>query len=395
MYSLTVSALCFFFSPTGASTCWIASQNGHIHILEYLIHETHLAPSFLELALTSDGATAALAAAQNEHLDVLRFLITHAPSKGHFLETANRNGVTPAFIAAQHNKCRALEFIVQHAPSGAKVLEVARNNGATPALIAAFEGHVEALQYVVEHAPSGKQAVLNNKTNVWGKRPQDWAHEKGFTNVVEYIQGVLHERHNNNSAALLSVAQPPPISLQQPSPRIKPAASTASTGNERAPAPPELPLPPPLTLDVETTIVLVEDVERALVMQDLREVGIEIVDSSRIKFGVEIGGGSSGRVYAAVYRMKNVAVKILPIADSSLRDLKQECLFLGPLRFVIQSANVRLLTSLPISTDTSTLSPWSAHALNQNSSQSSSSTHRPRWMNGFAIDLKRRKQSCV
>ena len=145
--------------PTHFDVCedlaCVASRNGNVTALDWLVRCHPRGSQVLEEARDSDGFTPMFLAVTYDHTAVIDYIAACCPSGPSIVQVCKSNGVFPAYTAAYFGRVSALKALVQHALTGASILEQslvsehASASGVTPTWIACQNGHVAVLEYIV------------------------------------------------------------------------------------------------------------------------------------------------------------------------------------------------------------------------------------------------------
>eukprot|EP00438_Fugacium_kawagutii_P033111 Skav219662 [mRNA] locus=scaffold1257:224834:230605:+ [translate_table: standard] len=174
-----------------ATPLLIASQNGHIGVVRFLVE----AGSDMHKP-NNNGATALYVAAQNGHIVVVRFLV----EAGADMHKPKNNGATPLPVAAQNGHIAVVRFLVE---AGAD-MNKASHNGAIPLHLAAYNGHIMVMRFLVEAG-----ADMNTPTED-GATPLYVAAQNGHIAVVRFLVEAgadMHKPKNNGPTPLYVAAQ--------------------------------------------------------------------------------------------------------------------------------------------------------------------------------------------
>lgn len=88
-------------------------QNGHLHIVRLLVRlGLHRIDARGEM-LNTFGTTPFYIAAQNGHLPILQYLLTVETIKARWFEHAEKNGATPFYIACEQGHLAVAEFLAK------------------------------------------------------------------------------------------------------------------------------------------------------------------------------------------------------------------------------------------------------------------------------------------
>ncbi|EMP35014.1 Ankyrin repeat domain-containing protein 42 [Chelonia mydas] len=101
---------------------------------------------------------------------------------------SDKNDWKPVHYAAFHGRLGCLQLLIRW---GATVNDV-DNNGNLPAHLAAMEGHLHCFKFLVSKMPSVSHTL--KARNDHGETPKDLAQRFYKDNIVQYIDGVEHER---------------------------------------------------------------------------------------------------------------------------------------------------------------------------------------------------------
>ncbi|XP_063904174.1 uncharacterized protein LOC135123451 [Zophobas morio] len=200
----------------------IASQIGHEKVVEYLTtagaeinrteskgwtplhlasqngHENvveYLTTAGAEINRTeSKGWTPLHLASQNGHENVIEYLTT----AGAEINCANNRGLTPLHIASQNGHEKVVEYLTT---AGAEINRT-ENKGWTPLHLASQNGHEKVVEYLTT---AGAEI---NRTESKGWTPLHLASQNGHENVVEYLTtaGAEINRTENNGWTPLHIA---------------------------------------------------------------------------------------------------------------------------------------------------------------------------------------------
>ena len=102
------------------------------------------------------GVTPLHIASQFGHVEVMQYLLEHGADK----EKANDNGATPLYVAAQYGYVATAQCLVEHGADKDKADEY----GTSPLSIAAKGGFVEVVQCLVERGADKERAKRNGET---------------------------------------------------------------------------------------------------------------------------------------------------------------------------------------------------------------------------------------
>ncbi|EAY04433.1 hypothetical protein TVAG_396190 [Trichomonas vaginalis G3] len=164
------------YKLNGSKAIHFASQNGHLEVVKYLI-SIGANPKEKD----NDGWSPIHAASQNGHLEVVKYLI----SIGADTKEKDNDGVTPIHAASQNGHLEVVKYL---SSIGANPKEK-NNNGWSPIHFAAKKGQFDVVEYLVSI-----NVNLNDK-NAQGKTPLDLAKEKQNENEnYKKITNLLRNR---------------------------------------------------------------------------------------------------------------------------------------------------------------------------------------------------------
>ena len=156
-----------------------AAEEGHIHIMKYLIEEQGCDPSCLK----TDKGTPLHRAAYKGHLDIVKFL-----TLGKHCNPASRNcdGTTPIHCAAQHGQLEILKFFITDLKSSPNI---PGQYGRTPLHYAAEGGHLHIMKYLIDEQGCDPSCLKTDKGT-----PLHRAAYKGHLDIVKFL---TLEKHCN------------------------------------------------------------------------------------------------------------------------------------------------------------------------------------------------------
>ncbi|XP_063924016.1 ankyrin-1-like [Zophobas morio] len=164
-YYEEVNFICKFSEITPLA---IASSNGHLAVVEYL----------LELGagiddIDKNGRTPLYTASENGHEKIVECLV----ECGVEIDLANKNGETPLYVAAEKGHEKTVKFLVQY---GAEINRASKY-GDTPLHAASSKGHEKIVEYLMQFG-----AEINRADDV-GWTPLRAAYWNGHKNIVQCL----------------------------------------------------------------------------------------------------------------------------------------------------------------------------------------------------------------
>ncbi|XP_076331999.1 protein fem-1 homolog C-like isoform X1 [Tachypleus tridentatus] len=147
-------------TPTnGATPLVVASRNGHVEVVEYLITkcgaDIEQVGSVIFDNETIEGAPALWCAAAAGHLAIVKSLISH----GACVNSTTKTNSTPLRAACFDGHYQIVEYLVE---KGADI-EIANRHGHTCLMIACYKGHLKIAKFLVEHnAQTNRKSVKGN-----------------------------------------------------------------------------------------------------------------------------------------------------------------------------------------------------------------------------------------
>ncbi|KAF0702487.1 Aste57867_7785 [Aphanomyces stellatus] len=191
------------WTQNGATPLWVASYNGHLKVVELLVHggaNTN--------ATNKNGKTPLFVAAQQGKIDIVNLLIKinsdinksmmdgttpmHIASyfghtkvvellvhEGAIIDAADKNGKTPIFVASEAGKVDVVHLLIESKAA----IDKSMTNGVTPLIAASYIGHLEVVGLLVHRGAD------MNAANKDGKTPLFVAAEGGQIDVVNHLNG--------------------------------------------------------------------------------------------------------------------------------------------------------------------------------------------------------------
>ncbi|WP_237699758.1 ankyrin repeat domain-containing protein [Coxiella burnetii] len=170
--------------PDGCSPLWVAAQDGHARVVNYLLSDQNPRKveviQFIDSGWNKTGATATYQAAKDGHLGVLQRLVENGASLA-----PCPDGCSPLWIASQNGHVDVVHYLFSDRnPRKAEVIKFIdsrwNETGATATYQAAQNGHLGVLQRLVEKGVS-LEPCPDGCSPLWA------AAEGGYIRVVDYL----------------------------------------------------------------------------------------------------------------------------------------------------------------------------------------------------------------
>lgn len=153
----------------GATPLWIASQQGHIDIVESLLDANCDVNNRI-----GTGETPLYVASQNGHLEIVKMLLKNKAE----IEFTHDDGMTPLYKASEKGHERVVKILLENKANP----NIANNKGITPLFIASQYGHANIVKLLVKyHANIEKGYVAEDVTPLWV------ASLNGFPEIVKVL----------------------------------------------------------------------------------------------------------------------------------------------------------------------------------------------------------------
>jgi len=168
----------------GVTPLWIASEYGHIEVVELLLE----AGSDVNAARRTDGVTSLMISSQKGHIEVVKLIL----EAGGDVNTTERDGRTSLWSASTAGHTDVVKLLLK---SGALVNAARKTNGATPLFMASLRGHNEIVKLLLEskadvnakaHAMVGFYPT--GKTEMRSDTPLSAAKENGHDQIVALLK---------------------------------------------------------------------------------------------------------------------------------------------------------------------------------------------------------------
>ena len=176
----------------GTALLYIASENGHAEIVEFLNQNGTNKPY-------TNGKTPLWIASQNGHTDVVKILIQPFRVRGD-VNIPDIEGKTPLWIASQNGHIDVVNILIE-----ARALNHSDNQGKTPLLVASQNGHTEVVKALlnknkntVSEGIDEYWIIKNDQPDIDGNTPLYAACKNNHTKVVELL---IEAKVNLNASA--------------------------------------------------------------------------------------------------------------------------------------------------------------------------------------------------
>ncbi|KAJ7759528.1 ankyrin repeat-containing domain protein [Mycena metata] len=147
---------------------FVASQNGHLDVVKFLIE--HGADVNAE---NENGYTSLYLASQNGHLDIVKFLVENNAN----IEASDKYGYTSLYRASANGHLEVVKFLIEH---GANT-EASNKGGWTSLSIASHNGCLDVVKFLIEHGANIEARVKSGYTSL------SMASENGHLDVVKFL----------------------------------------------------------------------------------------------------------------------------------------------------------------------------------------------------------------
>ena len=161
---------------TLASLLRIASREGHLCVVRYLVEDHGCDPSCKD----DEGITPLYFACQEGHMDIVSYLITEAHCDPN---CTSKDGRTCLHAASIGNRLDVSKYL--HRNKSCQI--VPDSHGKTPLHYAAAGGHVDVLMYLIEHMKCDP-----NSRDPYERTPLHYASGRGQLDAVKYLAGTHH-----------------------------------------------------------------------------------------------------------------------------------------------------------------------------------------------------------
>ena len=174
----------------GDTPLYIASFNGHLEIVEFLLRKG----AKVDLG-NKDGETPLYIASQEGHLKVIELLLRNGANPN----IACSDGITPLYMASQQGHIEIVDIFLK---VGADLNLYCSGNRATPLHIALYNGHTKVVKLLLS------QGANSNVSSSDGTTPLYLASQNGYIQIVKMLlkEGAKPNLVCNNGRSSLIVA---------------------------------------------------------------------------------------------------------------------------------------------------------------------------------------------
>jgi ankyrin repeat protein len=180
------------------STLFIACHQGHLHVVKYLIEHVRSA----KVVPTDDGATCLHVAVQERHLHIVKYLIENGAAG---VDVKMSKGATALHIASQSGNLPTVKYLIEY---GLANVNLAMKNGSTALFIASARGDLAIVRCLIEHGSTDISTALSIASAYGMDKVADYlARERNWQRRCAYAIVMNSLKTDNSDTAFSRVLQ--------------------------------------------------------------------------------------------------------------------------------------------------------------------------------------------